>query len=395
MVGDHSPALTPFTKGLYSFTSSRSVVYKPWSRILPHMLRSSPMLFVRSTSTTSQTSTDPQANTQNSVADKTLRILFRKRNVEENRSGIIVNATRAGDETGLHSSDTYAQHDAHNRHADKRSKRLGNSVVRKHFAKMSVRKNPSAHDPPKLQADSEASSSPESPPISKENPSSPLPVTQTKLQTPNDLPHLASDGSAHMVSVTSKHPTHRVAVAVGAVYFSVPETYRLIRENLVQKGDVLGTARVAGIIATKNCPALVPLCHPIVLSGVAVDVKLLPPNETDTGRRRATSTTEDESSEFVDTVRGFGDQDRDRGRSSAHGCVRIEAKVECVGPTGVEMEALTAVSASALTVIDMVKAVDRNVRIDGVKMVMKKGGRSGLHVDQLWVQDPNRVYDVD
>ena len=75
--------------------------------------------------------------------------------------------------------------------------------------------------------------------------------------------------------------------------------------------------------------------------------------------------------------------------------MRIEAKVECVGPTGVEMEALTAVSAAALTVIDMVKAVDRNARVDGVKMVMKKGGMSGFHVDPQWAQDPNRVYDRD
>ena len=90
------------------------------------------------------------------------------------------------------------------------------------------------------------------------------------------------------------------------------------------------------------------------------------------------------------------DQDGDSDRSSKnHGCVRIEAKVECVGPTGVEMEALTAVSAAALTVIDMVKAVDRNARVDGVKMVMKKGGMSGFHVDPQWAQDPNRVYDRD
>ena len=279
-------------------------------------------------------------------------------------NGVIVNATSAGDETGHRYGDSYD-----NRPADESLKAQEYSVVRRHVAHSPVRKHFVK------------------PYVRK--------VRVGKFQTPNNLPHLSSDGSAHMVSVTSKHPSERVAVAVGAVHFSVPEPYRLIRENLVGKGDVLGTARVAGILATKNCPALIPLCHPIVLSGVAVDVKLLPPSETDTGRRRATSPTEDESGGFVDTVRGFSDQDRDSSRSSDHGCVRIEAKVECVGPTGVEMEALTAVSASALTVIDMIKSVDRNARIDGVKMVMKKGGNSGLHVDQMWLQDPNRAYDVD
>lgn len=404
-----------------------------------------------------------------------------------------MNATRAGDGTGLRDGH---DHDARNRSADKRPKSLGNFVVRKHFARISAPKLPPAHKPAKIRVDLEASSLPKSSSVLKESLSSLLPVKPTNPQTPNNLPHLTSDGSAHMVSVISKNPTHRVAVAVGTVFFSAPEIYRLIRENLVQKGDVLGTARIAGIMGAKHTPVLVPLCHPIVLSGVAVDVKLLPPNGTDTGMCRATSSIEDKSWELADIARrcnsleskqneftenlesvmrelvklatraqqslhhsevnkrvnqegnqeqvvflkdleemmekgteaiaslkgaqsGFqnafnhlkqsvkafnpesnatsnlGDQDGDCARNSnSHGCVRIEAKVECVGPTGVEMEALTAVSAAALTVIDMVKAVDRNARVDGVKMVMKKGGRSGVHIDQLWAQDPNRVYDM-
>jgi molybdenum cofactor biosynthesis protein MoaC len=412
------------------------------------------------------------------VADKTVRILFQKGSAGKNGSGVIVNATRAGDGTGLRDG----KNNARNRPAGKRRKGLRNFTLKKHFARISVRKMPTTHDPSKIRTDFEASFPPESPSIRKEG-LSPLSVTPTDPQTPNNLPHLTSDGSAHMVSVTSKNPTHRVAVAVGTVSFSVPETYHLIRENLIRKGDVLGTARIAGIMGAKSCPALVPLCHPIVLSGVAVDVKLLSPDETHTGRCRAASSIEDKSGELSDrfnnlkskqdefadnlgwamrklmeiasralqrlhhsevnkivnqegiqdqvlllkalekvmeksteaiasikdaqdgfqsafndlqqSVKAFSsesnetsnlsDQDGDRTRSSkSHGCVRIEAKVECVGPTGVEMEALTAVSAAALTVIDMIKAVDRNARVDGVKMVMKKGGRSGMHIDHMW-----------
>jgi len=440
-----------------------------------------------------------------------VRIVFGKEDDEENGIGINANPKRDGDETGLRNDDVDVGHDAHAGAAAECLERLGNMVVvKKHFTKprdpaFSVRKFLSNYNPHKIQGNkisrvsSEASSSPEGPTIRKVHLTYPLPTTPTGLQTPKILPHLTSDGSAHMVSVTSKDSTHRVAVAVGTVFFSVPDTYRLISENLVQKGDVLGIARVAGIMAAKNCPALVPLCHPIALSGVAVDVKLLPPNETDAETYRAApprmvngweriditqrlddlKSKQDEITDSLERIMGklvkmaaraqgrlhnnrvnkkvnqeedkeqvffsmglkemmekgaeaiaslkdaqnrfwntliyskqtvkacgsesdatssqvFSEQDRERARSlKSHGCVRIEAKVECVGPTGVEMEALTSVSAAALTVIDMVKAVDRNARIDGVKMVMKKGGRSGLHVDQLWAQDPNRVYDMD
>jgi molybdenum cofactor biosynthesis protein MoaC len=107
-------------------------------------------------------------------------------------------------------------------------------------------------------------------------------------------------------------------------------------------------------MAAKHCPALIPLCHPIMLSGVRVEVELL--------------------------------DARDR-KGSPFGGVHVEAEVECVGPTGVEMEALTSVTVALLTVIDMVKGVDRGAKIDGVRLVLKQGGRSGLWQDASWISE--------
>jgi molybdenum cofactor biosynthesis protein MoaC len=140
------------------------------------------------------------------------------------------------------------------------------------------------------------------------------------------------------------------------VTFSKDETATLIQKALVKKGDVLGTARLAGIMAAKNCPSLIPLCHPIMLSGVRVNVQLFEAEE----------------------------------RSSEFGGVHVEAEVECVGQTGVEMEALTAVTGALLTVIDMVKGVDRGTKIDVVRLVLKEGGRSGLYKDEMWLAEKNR-----
>lgn len=376
-----------------------------------------------------------------------------------------------------------------------------------------------------------------------------LPPSPT-IHTPTRLPHLTPDGSAHMVNVANKESTHRVAVAIGYVHFASPATHRLVANHLIQKGDVLGTARVAGIMAAKNCPALVPLCHPIAISGVEVDTKLLGQMELDNLTGPATTVSEVGvlASELHHTIKRFvaaestapkqigglltqyaelrkeiedyraeigkfivathdyrkrkqklgsvkidifdkefelfnfksrksvdqnakalrmveptflkvlderlveiqrlmthrietverleqkakdieallskfpdaGSDDKEDVESAenspesesgdnevpasgplhtplgnVYGGVRIEAKVECVGPTGVEMEALTAVSAAALTVIDMIKAVDRQAKIDGVKVVLKRGGKSGLHIDAKWVNDPHRVYEKD
>jgi len=165
----------------------------------------------------------------------------------------------------------------------------------------------------------------------------------------NQLPHLTSAGEAHMVNVSEKPITTRRAIAIGRVLFGSAQTANLIKQALIKKGDVLGTARLAGIMAAKNCPALIPLCHPIVISGVRVDVGL---NE---------------------------------GTQDEFGGVSVESEVTCVGQTGVEMEALTSVTGALLTVIDMVKSVDKEAKIDFVRLVFKDGGRSGLWRDKSWV----------
>ena len=143
-------------------------------------------------------------------------------------------------------------------------------------------------------------------------------------------------GEARMVDVSAKPATERIAVAEGRVVMS-KATLDLIVSGNAKKGDVLGTARIAGIMAAKRTSDLIPLCHPLALSKVTLDIapdKKLP------------------------------------------GCI-VRATVKVTGPTGVEMEALTAVSVACLTIYDMIKAVERGVRIEGIHLVEKKGGKSG------------------
>lgn len=153
--------------------------------------------------------------------------------------------------------------------------------------------------------------------------------------------HLNASGNARMVDVTAKDITSRSATAQGRVEVSA-RVVELLRGEGVPKGDALGVARVAGIMATKRTPDLIPLCHPLAISGVEVDLTV------------------------VDDA------------------VEISATVRTADRTGVEMEALTAVSVAALTVIDMVKAVDKHARITDIEVVAKSGGKSGD-----WVS-PNR-----
>ena len=150
------------------------------------------------------------------------------------------------------------------------------------------------------------------------------------------LSHIDSKGKARMVDVSEKPPTAREAVACGAVSMR-PETLSLLKENRVAKGDVLQVARVAGIMAAKKTPDIIPLCHSLNITSVSVDFTL--------------------------------DEEQSR--------VLIESRVKTVGQTGVEMEALTAVAAAALTVYDMCKAVDREMTITGIMLLEKRGGRSG------------------
>ncbi|ACM36843.1 MULTISPECIES: cyclic pyranopterin monophosphate synthase MoaC [Rhizobium/Agrobacterium group] len=150
------------------------------------------------------------------------------------------------------------------------------------------------------------------------------------------LTHIGAAGEAHMVDVGDKVETVRVAIAEGHIRMA-PETLALIRDGNAKKGDVIGTARLAGIMAAKRTADLIPLCHPLMLTKVSVDI------------------TEDT------TLPGL----------------RVTATVKLTGKTGVEMEALTAVSVACLTIYDMAKAADKTMDIGGIRVVEKTGGKSG------------------
>ena len=150
------------------------------------------------------------------------------------------------------------------------------------------------------------------------------------------LTHFDERGAAHMVDVGAKPETHRVAVAGGAIRMQ-PATLALIRSGTAKKGDVLGVARIAAIQAAKRTSELIPLCHPVPLTSVQVEFEL------------------------------------DEGASR----VQCRATVECTARTGVEMEALTAVQVGLLTIYDMCKAVDRGMTMDGIRLLEKRGGKSG------------------
>jgi molybdenum cofactor biosynthesis protein MoaC len=198
---------------------------------------------------------------------------------------------------------------------------------------------------------------PASPASLTEGPS-PAPTATQNPPLPTALPHLTSTGTAHMVSVSAKPHTVRTATAVGVVCFTNPTPLSLIRSNALKKGDVLSVSRIAGIMAAKKCPDLIPLCHPIALTHVGIEVKAFGPDDTALAS----------ASETV----------------GEHGGVVVEATVQCTGPTGVEMEALTAVMGAALTVVDMCKAVDKFQRVERVRVVRKEGGKSGTWNEEGW-----------
>ena len=152
----------------------------------------------------------------------------------------------------------------------------------------------------------------------------------------SDLTHFNADGAAHMVDVGDKPATRRLARAEGRILMA-PDTLALIEAGGHRKGDVLGVARLAGIMGAKRTPDLVPLCHPLALTAIDLAFEIEPDA----------------------------------------GAVRCEARVETTGPTGVEMEALCAVQIALLTIFDMCKAVDKRMVIDGVRVIEKSGGRSG------------------
>jgi cyclic pyranopterin phosphate synthase len=150
------------------------------------------------------------------------------------------------------------------------------------------------------------------------------------------LTHLGAGGNARMVDVSAKPATERVAIAEGRVRMR-PQTLKLVQSGNAKKGDVLGSARIAGIMAAKRTHELIPLCHPLALTQVKLD---LAPDAKLPG-------------------------------------IAVRAEVRVKGQTGVEMEALTAVSVACLTIYDMVKAVERGMRIEGIRLIEKRGGKSG------------------
>jgi cyclic pyranopterin phosphate synthase len=167
-------------------------------------------------------------------------------------------------------------------------------------------------------------------------PSRTIPAKATSAQTKAALTHIDAKGEARMVDVSAKAATERTAIAEGRVVMS-KATLALIVSGNAKKGDVLATARVAGIMAAKRTAELIPLCHPLALSKVTLDISPDP---------------------------------------KLPGCL-VRATVKVTGPTGVEMEALTAVSVACLTIYDMIKAVERSARIDGIHLIEKSGGKSG------------------
>ncbi|KRQ86422.1 Cyclic pyranopterin monophosphate synthase accessory protein [Caloramator mitchellensis] len=153
-----------------------------------------------------------------------------------------------------------------------------------------------------------------------------------------DLTHINEEGRAKMVDVSDKDMTKREAVAIGSIYMK-KETLNRIYEGTIKKGDVLSVAQVGGIMAAKNTSHLIPMCHPIITTGCDISFKL----------------------DFENSK------------------IDIKATVKTIGQTGVEMEALTAVSAAALTIYDMCKAIDRDMMITDIMLIRKSGGKSGLY----------------
>ncbi|KAG4416109.1 hypothetical protein IFR04_010752 [Cadophora malorum] len=254
--------------------------------------------------------------------------------------------------------------------------------------------------------------------------SSPFANTTTSSTPPDvatpKLTHLTPSGTAHMVAISHKSPTTRLATAVCTLQFSNPTALPLIRSNNMKKGDVLSVARIAGIMAAKRTADLVPLCHPIAITHVSVELEVVGQDSTaqvinseqeeekDVERKKErvsvpwqgtgqgdaypfhvvspkavehqTKATV-KASKSAEPPGSFNDNTTAKGKEKSFGSIKISATVQCDGKTGVEMEALTAASVAALTVYDMCKAVDKGMRIEGLRVVRKEGGKSGTWVE--------------
>lgn len=181
------------------------------------------------------------------------------------------------------------------------------------------------------------------------------------LSSPKMLTHLTPSGSAQMVSIMDKPSTRRTATACCSIYFSNHLTIPLIRKNAINKGDVLSVARIAGIMAAKRTSNLIPLCHPLNITHVSVEL---------------VTKLEDLGEDSSQEKSLYAKSNHSKLHLPSAGKVDISVTVKCDGKTGVEMEALLAASVAGLTIYDMCKAVDKSMRIDGLRIVRKEGGLS-------------------
>jgi cyclic pyranopterin monophosphate synthase len=179
-----------------------------------------------------------------------------------------------------------------------------------------------------------------------------FPTIEIMNTPPAHLTHFDAQGQAHMVDVAAKAATHRIAVAQGRIVM-LPATFALIEAGTAKKGDVLGIARIAGIQGAKKTSDLIPLCHPLALTRVAIDF------------------IADEATNTLANAKN----------NTGNRAIICTATVETVGQTGVEMEALTAVQVALLTIYDMCKAVDRGMTMTDVRVLEKHGGKSGSYVN--------------
>ena len=192
-----------------------------------------------------------------------------------------------------------------------------------------------------------------------------------------------------MIHIGAKAATARRATAVGYVAFSESTTFDRVRAHALRKGDVLAVARIAGVMATKRTPDLVPLCHPgIAIEGVTVHIEPVGPEDSNSPSEETARTVSHDNGQEG----GGREQKRFEKRLTqelteplgACGGMRLAVTVDCFGKTGVEMEALTGVMGAALAVVDMCKSVDRRIVAGGMKVVRKDGGRSGLWILKGW-----------
>jgi GTP 3',8-cyclase len=206
------------------------------------------------------------------------------------------------------------------------------------------------------------------PPNSKPNKPIPLP-----------LPHLTSSSQAHIIPITSKHPTFRTATAICVLFFSDISTHDALTNAALKKGDALAVARIAGIQAAKKTADLIPLAHPgLGIEGVAVDV--LPFHDAKCEGERVGETSNEEGGEGES--HGLAQIPAQIRNEAPQGGVFVSATVSCTAKTGVEMEALTAATVAGLAMYDMCKSVDKGMRLGEARVVRKEGGKSGT-----WVWD--------